>query len=102
MRLRQVDRSRNIFFYASSWANELHALPFSSPAAAREDVTVEVQAVSNLRRMGGGARLVTEDEVLRADGNYVVLGDPDAGRTTMLRRLALRVMGGDEREEPDE
>ena len=78
--------------FVSRWSDEIHALPMGLSEVVTE-TTIETRLRSAPRRLGlpDGAEL-SEDDVLYGPANVVVLGDPGAGKTTMLRRLAASIV----------
>lgn len=77
--------------FAARWAEQLHPQA-AAPAVTSDGATVELAMRNYARRLGTtamGSR--TELELLLDDTNYVILGDPGAGKTTTMRRLVQQV-----------
>lgn len=72
----------------ASWSNEAHTYVAGLDNQAS---TVELSFTSIPRRFGSRGHLLEELDVLTADQHMAVLGDPGAGKTTTLRRLAQHV-----------
>jgi hypothetical protein len=78
--------------FVVEWCQEMHLL-----LAGRVDAgTVELAFRSIPRRLGVAGGSVAEIDLLLDERHVVVLGDPGAGKTTTLRRLASFVSAGGE------
>lgn len=69
---------------------------FGRDPAAVEGATIELTLTSIARQFrldGSAAASLVEDDLLTSRTNWLILGDPGAGKTTALKRLALRVQG---------
>lgn len=72
-----------------NWTGEVHDV---GPGQFEPDAaTIELIFRSQRRRLGVGGRELTEIDLLLDERNFAVLGDPGAGKTTTLRRLARNV-----------
>ena len=72
--------------YVANWCQEAHAgLLVGVPA---DGPTIELSFRTIPRRLGIGGADLEEIDVLTAASHVAVLGDPGAGKTTTLRRLA--------------
>ncbi|MDW3216732.1 MAG: NACHT domain-containing protein [Ilumatobacteraceae bacterium] len=73
------------------WCEESH-LPSSLVHLPTDAPTIGLHLRSIPRRLGGaGSPALEELELLFDEGDFAVLGDPGAGKTTTLRRLAREV-----------
>lgn len=82
--------------YLAGAASEIHIFGMSSPMATT-DVTLPLSLQDLPRRFVTDSSTTTvfnEDQILSADGNLIILGDPGAGKTTTLKRLALAALMG--------
>jgi len=80
--------SSNIQFYGLNKAHKT------------DEVTLELSISSKVRRVDGNRKTeasseLTEDELLSSNENFLILGDPGAGKTTTLKRLARKILKQD-------
>src|SRR5690606_19877278 len=71
-----------------NWAAEAHGFPTSTSPTAP---TIELAFSAIPRRLGQAQQEISELDVLLKDRHTALLGDPGAGKTTTLRRLATYV-----------
>lgn len=71
-----------------SWSNEAHSYLSGIESQAP---TIELSFNSIPRRFGSKGQILDELDLLTVDQHVAVLGDPGAGKTTTLRRLAGHV-----------
>lgn len=86
--------------YVSQWCQEAHStlLPGVEPDAP----TIELAFRSIPRRLGMGGKTLDELDLLVSERHVALLGDPGAGKTTTLRRLAKAVAHGPETSPQDD
>lgn len=75
--------------YVSNWCQEAHSGFFVGVPADGPTIDLAFRAIP--RRVGLGEAELDELDVLTAASHVAVLGDPGAGKTTTLRRLARLV-----------
>ncbi len=78
---------------AYSWASIIHVQGMGGPLSTTES-TVPLdyaQIARRFREPGAGHQTFDEATFLQSPANYLILGDPGAGKTTSLRRLVLSV-----------
>jgi hypothetical protein len=85
--------------YVSSWCSEAH--PVSFAGIPIDAPTVDLVFRSIPRSLGVGGEDLDEIDLLVRSGHVAVLGDPGAGKTTTLRRLAAYVAHEPEVDEAD-
>jgi len=72
--------------YVSRWCQEAHAVAYGNFAIDAPTVDLTFRTIP--RRVGIGGKDIDEIDVLLSAQHTAVLGDPGAGKTTTLRRLA--------------
>lgn len=85
--------------FVSAWSSEAHAF---HPAVDTTAPTVELRMTSIPRRLGGEGGVKDELDVLVAPHHTAILGQPGAGKTTTLRRLASHVASAPEQAAGDD
>lgn len=81
------------------WAGEAHGFPTSTTQTAP---TIELAFTSIPRKLGSRGAHLDELDVLFGDRHTALLGDPGAGKTTTLRRLANVVALADQQRSGDQ
>jgi hypothetical protein len=79
---------------AYSWASIIHVQGMGAPLSTTES-TVPLdysQIARRFREPGSGSQSFDEATFLQSQANFLILGDPGAGKTTSLRRLVLSVL----------
>lgn len=81
----------------SSWCSTVQIFGMPRPADIH-DVTVPLflDFPRRYRHESSPSTTIDEDEVLAASNSTLVLGDLGAGKTTCLKRLAFRILNGNE------
>jgi predicted NACHT family NTPase len=78
----------------SSWCSEIQHYGMPAPKSTKEDTVPIDLAIGARRFRPQGAKVKTfgEDALLSDGQDYVLLGDPGAGKTTTLKRLVFRLL----------
>ena len=80
--------------FVLAWSSRIHMFRMPRPMTVNQS-TIPLRLVDLPRRFrtdSGSPALVTEDDLLALHRNFAVLGDPGAGKTTTLKRLADRLL----------
>ncbi len=79
------------FTQIDNWARQIHFHGYNR-LQETNDITLELNISFNVRKFMGfkyikDKYVITEEELLNSHENYLILGDPGAGKTTTLRRI---------------
>lgn len=76
-----------------NWFERMHFFLLTQPLLI-EKSTIELEMHTEIRRLGGAknsSNLLTEDQIINDSENYLILGQPGAGKTTTLKRLVKKL-----------
>ncbi len=73
------------------WASAQHAEAVDAAAGGLATIPLDFSTIPRRYGHRGAGDLWTEEDLLASNANLAVLGDPGAGKTTTLRRLAQAV-----------
>lgn len=80
--------------WVSNWSQQVQIFGMNKPLDT-EDSTISLDISTSPRKFQGHSlshSLISEDDLLSSREHYIILGDPGAGKTTTLKRLARKLL----------
>ena len=90
----------NHFIQIRNWSNQIQFYGLSRPQNT-SDITLELSITTNIKKFSGKENSkefqdnISEIEILQTNENFLILGDPGAGKTTTLKRITQKIFEND-------